>query len=242
MDENIKKYIFKFIHIFGILIGVSIVIILIFVVFCVHSGTVIDINDHKFNDLLSSHKMPYLYLDICGYDFTGPTKGNYNIIYGEITCDGMHAVVNLASKNNIKTFYDFGCGVGKSLVMATLIYFDKAIGVEIVESRYNQALDVYKKLPKTLQRKIEIYNMDMFDFKIKEKTSVLVFASNLLWTNETNNAFFTKFLRELPSRSIIVSSRLSDDDKNNKYIYSTETMLVPMSWESRTDCYVTTVV
>lgn len=241
MDDNIKKYVYKFINIFGILIGISILIILIFVVFCVHSGSVIDITDHKFNDLLSVNKMPYLYLDICGYDFTGPTKGNYNIIYGEITCEGMQAIVTLAKKHDIRTFFDFGCGVGKSLVMASLMHFDKAIGVEIVESRYNQAVDVYKRLPKTLQKKIEIHHMDMFNYKVKETRPVIVFASNLLWTTETNTAFFNKFLRELPSQSIIISSRVSDSEENNKYIYSTEMILVPMSWESRTECYVTTV-
>ena len=241
MHENIKKYLYKFIHIFGILIGISIVIILIFVVFCVHSGTAIDVTDHKFNELLVTNNMPHLYLDICGYDFTGPTKGNYNIIYGEITCDGMQAIINLANKNGIRSFYDFGCGVGKSLVMATLMYFDKAIGVEIVESRYNQAMDVYKRLPKTLQMKIEIYNMDMFNFKVKDTQPVLVFASNLLWTEETNKAFFDKFLKELPSKSIIVSSRVSISEENNKYIYSSEMMLVPMSWERKTECYVITV-
>ena len=51
-------------------------------------------------------------------------------MYQEITLDGIEGIFGCCKNMHVKTFYDLGCGEGKTLIYATLMHNCKSIGIE----------------------------------------------------------------------------------------------------------------
>jgi SAM-dependent methyltransferase len=162
----------------------------------------------------------------------------YNLIYGELTSDGMKSIIEFLNSKKIEknTFIDLGCGNGKTLVYAILYGFKEARGAEIVEVRYKYAEEKKKVLDKSIADKIKLTHSDIFDLEplYFPKQSV-IFISNLLYHEETNNQLF-KFLSDtVPDDTIIIMSKIQNNLYKLKVI---KELNVPMSWSYESICYV----
>lgn len=164
----------------------------------------------------------------------------YNLTYGELTGEGMGKIVKFLESANVKpnntTFIDLGCGNGKTLAYATVYGFKQARGAEIVEARYEYAERKRKELEQRMRDRISISKSDIFKLPSAyfPKGSV-IFISNLLFPEETNQQLI-KFLSEtIPSDTIIILSKIPTNLYKLKLI---EKMHVPMSWSYNSECYI----
>jgi SAM-dependent methyltransferase len=182
--------------------------------------------DQDFQDLLRNNDIS---LDIFGR-YSGYTLGalfKASTGYGEVTVKGMQAIYDMARRHHIRTFYDIGCGIGKSLLMALLLGFERAVGVEIVNERVDIARQMQAKLPTSLKTAMTISQGDWAtELKIPENTPIMIFVSNLLWSEEESRRLFQFLAKTTPRGSIIISSVYYATDGLEKI----DTLLVPMSW------------
>ena len=229
-----------FIYIF---VGTLAVILLYLFIYFKTTSNLID--DPVFRLLLEKHGLESIYQNKSGYFLLDKKIGKYDTGYGEITCVGMESICDVMNHNEIDIkdtiFIDFGCGIGKSLVMAKLLGFKKAVGVEIVRQRCNIASSVIKNLPDALRYDIEVYNADMLKFSLEpvldgSTKPVVIFASNLLWSPDVTKDFYAKYMRETPEGSMIVASRFFIHPGDEKFIVSKNEYSVPMSWSKFDTC------
>ena len=162
----------------------------------------------------------------------------YNLTYGELTSEGMKKIIDYLESNNIKknTFIDLGCGNGKTLAYATVYGFKQARGTEIVEARYEYAEKKRKELEQRMRVRINISKSDIFKLPpVYFPKGSVVFISNLLFPEETNQQLI-KFLSEtIQSDTIIILSKIP----NNLYkLRLIEKLHVPMSWSYNSECYI----
>ena len=162
----------------------------------------------------------------------------YNLTYGELTSEGMKKIIDYLESNNIKknTFIDLGCGNGKTLAYATVYGFKQARGAEIVEARYEYAEKKRKELEQRMRDRINISKSDIFKLPpVYFPKGSVVFISNLLFPEETNQQLI-KFLSEtIQSDTIIILSKIP----NNLYkLRLIEKLHVPMSWSYNSECYI----
>ena len=226
-----------------------IVCIVITVLFYVYSWiTGFELDDKKFNNLLKKNDIEYIYNGVDGFLDLNFGRGTG---YGEIKYHGMDMLCKLLIDKNIDVretvFIDCGSGVGKALVMAILLGYRRVVGVEIVKNRHKMALTVYDRLPSNLRSLISIYNEDILTFSLEELLAenknkpIVVFTSNLLWPVDITRQLYSKFLKVLPSNSLIVSSIYRVNPEDEIYISSTEDYEVEMSWNRNNKCKVTVV-
>lgn len=217
------------------MLKIIIFILLLWLVLCIYFLFTKNDTEHLIN-------IDNIYQDLSGY--TSSKHDTYNLTYGEITLDGMNNIVKYLDDNNIRKdiFIDLGCGIGKSLMMARMKGFNKCIGIELVKERFDNAIIAYNRLDKKDQEGIEIYNNDLFEeSRIKEldkNISVVVFVSNLLFNNDINNKMFTYLSEILPKNSLIIVSK-KPMNENIKYITELQ---VPMSWMSKSICYIYQII
>jgi cyclopropane fatty-acyl-phospholipid synthase-like methyltransferase len=224
------NFIYIFLSIIFIILSVCVVCFLIYA----HVYGV----DYEFETMLDKNGISNIYKDYCGYiNFSDKYSTKYSTEYGEIQYKGMQNIYKIAKKNDISTFYDIGCGVGKSLIMAAILGYKKAIGIELVDARYNKACVVLNRCSPKIRNKIEIYNGDMMEFDrvFEERKPIIIFASNLTWPKEITKQFFKKYSNNLPKGSIIVSSLFNcykeDEDK-----FTRRKIKIPMSWDYNSIC------
>ena len=229
-----------------IFISTIAVILLYFFIYFKTTTNLLD--DPVLKLLLEKHRLDGLFANKSGYFLLERKIGKYDTGYGEITCVGMESICDVLKYNKIDIaetiFFDFGCGVGKAIVMAKLLGFKKAIGVEIVKERYDCAMGVLDRLPSDIQQDIEVYNADMLKFALQpildknnnNNKPVAIFASNLLWSPKVTKDFLAKYMRETPEGSMIVSSLFFIHPGDEKFILSKNEYNVPMSWSKHDMC------
>lgn len=169
------------------------------------------------------------------------SKGDqYNLTYGELTSKGMGQIVKYLEAKGVKpketTFIDLGCGNGKTLAYAAVYGFKQARGAEIVEARYDYAERKRAQLEERMRERIRLTNSDMFNLpKNYFPTKSVVFVSNLVFPDETNQKLI-QFLSEItPAETIIIVSKVPNNLYKLKLI---EKINVPMSWATNSECYV----
>ena len=164
--------------------------------------------------------------------------------YGEVLCRGMKTLKAIADSYNITTFVDMGSGVGKGVFLAKILGFDKCIGIEYIDVRHKQAVEFWEKLPKEMSRDIELIHGDMYtdiDFKeIADRDKpMMIYASNLVWSNDMNTRFFKKLGRECSPGTIIVTSKDSPDSSDSPHnIEMIRESTIAMSWDGRSKIYI----
>ena len=164
-------------------------------------------------------------------------SGN-NLTYGELTYQGIDNIGKYIELKDLQknTFIDLGSGNGRTLAYAILNGFKAAKGTEIVEERHKYAMEMRDKLDDYMRDKIRLSKSDLFRLDPSYfPTGSVVFISNLVFSEETNQKLI-KFLSETtPSETIIILSALPKDLYNFKVI---ETIDTPMSWSKNSQCYV----
>ena len=156
-------------------------------------------------------------------------NSEYNYTYGEIEPNAMRNIYNYCrNKNsNIHTFYDLGCGIGKSLIMARELGFKNINGIEIVKERYEIGEKVISQYNQDKKANISYINGDMFDYPLDNFEPVCIFVSNLLFTPEINKKLVEKVEKEAKSGSLLfVSKELPESNRIKKI----DVIASPMSW------------
>jgi len=172
-------------------------------------------------------------------------KGDqYNLTYGELTPEGMDNIIKYLENKNIKpknyTFIDLGCGNGKTLAYAIIYGFKDALGTEIVESRYEYAIQKKQLLESGIlankKNRIFISNLDIFDLPNNYfPLNSIIFISNLLFPEETSSKIM-KFLSTCVAKNtIVIISKLPNDLGKFSVI---DQIQAPMSWSKESTCYI----
>lgn len=193
--------------------------------------------DYEYEKMLKRHNLPINIIErYSGFTLESRMlSSNYATGYGEITGKAMIEIENLATEFQMDTFYDIGCGTGKALLLAVLVGFKKAVGIEIVPERYNIAIKMMNMLPFNMRQKLDVRLGDYNKLVMNENKPVLIFVSNLLWSADSNDDLF-KYLFKAPIGSLIVISTVPDRTPQGfKRLKSIKT---PMSWYHRSECHV----
>lgn len=164
----------------------------------------------------------------------------YNLTYGELTGEGMDKIVKYLESKNINpsnsTFIDLGCGNGKTLAYAAVYGFKQARGAEIVEARYEYAERKRAQLEERMRERIAITKSDIFSLPKKYfPSNSVVFVSNLLFPEQTNQELINYLSANTPADTIIIVSKIPPNLYKLKLI---EKIHVPMSWAANSECYV----
>jgi len=143
-------------------------------------------------------------------------KDGYATTYGEMNYEGIELLNNkLNFDNKIKYFIDFGSGRGKlPLYMANFVY--NSIGIELVVERHNDAIKLKNILSKNFEKitdKVELINCDMFKYlecvkKNNFNGGVLIWISNLCFSQELTKKLFDELVIHMPKHTIIASSKI----------------------------------
>jgi hypothetical protein len=174
----------------------------------------------------------------------GLDYGNNHITYGEITYEGIEEVIKkmkeIVDVNKYKNFVDIGSGNGKyPLYMAGLNNIKKSIGIEIVKIRHKKAEELKETLKEEKEiEKVKFINDDFRKVNLKTETNgeiSIVFISNLCFNEEMNEELYKKLIDELPTESIIISSKKANIIKDKKTIE----IICQMSWNLDSTVYLT---
>ena len=130
----------------------------------------------------------------------------YNLTYGELTSDGLKTMLSGIDTEN-KVFYDLGSGKGSVVINAINNFknLKKAVGIEIVKDRHNDAIKRREK--EDLKDKIEFIEEDIFSDKVSLKDADIIYISNLCFNEEMNNNIAKKIDNEVKSGTIVFTSR-----------------------------------
>jgi tRNA G46 methylase TrmB len=161
------------------------------------------------------------------------------ITYGEITYEGMDNLYENLNLKNVNCFIDIGSGRGKlCFYMATKPNIKHVLGIEIVEERHNDALEIMKKIDENEMSKIDLVNDDIFNlnFNMYSHLNTCIYLSNLCFTESITNKIFQKIHDEFPKGTIICFSKKSDFVV--KLFTFVEIIKVSMSWDSDSSIYI----
>ena len=177
-------------------------------------------------------------------------NSGYKTIYGEMDYAAIEKFnEKFNSTGNIKYFIDFGSGRGKlPLFMGDKV--NKSVGIELVTERYNDAIILKENLSKKfseITNKVELINGDMFDYlKSVNKTTfsgpVLIWISNLCFSEHITKKLFDELIVKMPTGSIIGSSKIPNEISSGiePIILAGNTddkLIVPMSWSKQSAIY-----
>lgn len=181
----------------------------------------------------------------CDKQTNQQTYAQHRITYGEMEYEGidiLHAFVQNI-RPNIDTFIDIGSGRGKlCMYMASKPEINRCLGVELVESRHNDAIHLKQKLASDYANKVEFVNSDIFNIDFAsygfQRERVFIWFSNLCFDPEITDKIFEKLKRELPVGTVIACSNPLNQDVVDGYRLL-DTTKIPMSWnkESRVNVY-----
>lgn len=138
-------------------------------------------------------------------------------VYGEIEFESFIALLSLIGLQPESIFYDLGCGTGKTVLAAAMVYpIKNSIGVELLPELYNCAcmqaqklakLDIYRQQA----QKIEIIQGDFLEANLSNATDIFINSSSLF--NPTWQKLCLK-LESLPQiKTVITTSKPLLSDK-----------------------------
>ncbi len=163
----------------------------------------------------------------------------YNTLYGEMDYAGISKINQIYK--DIQHFVDIGSGRGKlCLYMAHNINIKSSIGIEIVEERHKDAIELKQELTtefSTYTDKVEFIKADIFEVSIKDrlKGKTLVWFSNIAFEQEQSDNVIIKLIGELPKKSIIICNR--QFSINHEQLNLLQEIVVVQSWNSESTVY-----
>ena len=229
---------------FKIFTGLIFIIIIIFIVY--YFSIIDKLNNLKKLTKIPKHKPPVNIDDIeILYDTksfitveNNKINNKYNLTYGELTFIGMKNISEYCDRKGIpkENFIDLGCGNGRTLAYAVYNGFENAKGTEIVDDRYKYAINAREKMDDYMKNKIELSHGDIFDLNSEYfPPNSVIFISNLLYPKKTNQELIKHLNNITPKGVIIIISKLPNNLYDFKLI---EQLNIPMSWESKSKCYI----
>ena len=139
---------------------------------------------------------------------------NDQITYGEMNYNGieiLYKYLNNKYKNNkLSIFLDVGSGRGKlCMYMGSYQKIKKSIGIELVEERHQNAVELLNKLPKKYSKNVELFNGNILN---KDLTKIIteptfIWWSNLCFDSDKIEEIYAKLKSEIPSKSILCCSK-----------------------------------
>ena len=131
-----------------------------------------------------------------------------NLTYGELTEEGLKTLLSNLDIDN-KIFYDLGSGKGEVVINAIKNYpsLNKAIGIELVEERHQEAEVKKKKLSNNLRNKVNFINGDLISNNLKIDNADFIYISNLCFNDKLNEKIAKKINDESKSGTLIFSSK-----------------------------------
>jgi SAM-dependent methyltransferase len=185
--------------------------------------------------------MNRIYKDICGFNI--PKRDELKIrkskgspIYGEINHQSINKLLDYLKLSPHDVFFDLGSGVGK-VVLHTALFspVKKAVGIELSEARYNEALLARKNAKiwePTINKRCKFINADLMTVNLSSAT--------VIYTCST--AFSMNFMRKIVARLrllkqdfVLVTLQDLPDERHFELI---ETLGLDMSWIRKTPVYI----
>lgn len=169
--------------------------------------------------------------------------------YGEIThlgsrqlfhCFNLSSKSTESSKDDIHTFFDLGCGVGKLLVQAYLELpsLSKIVGIEISKDRYDIAVNTWKELQNDAQHfrtniigasnvDLEIYLGDLYNLDISSATHIYV--ASLCFTDNMMDKLAEKIIGDGKNVQSVATLK-AFPEKYHQNLGSPSISYIEMSW------------
>jgi hypothetical protein len=178
-------------------------------------------------------------------------QSDRNFTYGEMTYEGIETLNNILNIA-FNCFIDIGSGRGKlPLWYAGLSGVKKTIGIEIVEERHNDALKLKSDLDEfnDITSKVDLICDDIFNIDLSylhdSDLKILIWISNLCFSQELTDRIFNKLVIELPSGTIIACSKevsLSLPKIQKYYINNNNIIDIKMTWSDKSQVYLYSIV
>ena len=162
----------------------------------------------------------------------GISHKKYNTTYGEIMCNSIDNIFNNISFNKNDVVYDLGSGGGKLLIYIYLKYKLDCVGIEIIKTRHDTAIEIFKKYKNDKKKNmIEFLHDDFFNIDFSKGT--IFYICNTMWDNDMNNKILNKILNESNMKYIMLAKSCSHD-KLKLY----KTISVDWSWGKNSNLYI----
>lgn len=204
---------------------------------------------------------PRVVFDKNNKDINENNDKRINYTYGEMEYDGIKILLDHIKNTfnidkGIRFFYDIGSGRGKlPIIIACLDSIIKSIGIEIVEERHNDALQLLDSLKDKYDflSKVNLINNDFNKLNLYEEISneynlvsddnnifILIWISNLCFNSELNDELFIKLITEFPKNTIICCSKAPSKTISieNKTLINKGTIQTIMSWNRNSDVHI----
>jgi hypothetical protein len=188
------------------------------------------------------NKLEKLYPNIV-FDRDNLSDGNSlnNTTYGEMNYEGIDIInKKLNISNSFNTFIDIGSGRGKLVLWYGMEPgITKSIGIELVESRHKDAIELKEKLSDAkLSKTVEFINGDFMNIKfssmLNPDSKVLIWMSNLCFPPSITDKIFGKIANEFSKDTIICCSKITSEPK----VSLIDEINIPMSWTKNSTVYV----
>jgi len=166
----------------------------------------------------------------------------HSITYGEMEYDGLDMLLKELS-DDFNYFIDIGSGRGKlPMYMAKNDNIEKAVGIELVAERHDDAVVLKEQLKDYNQvNKVELINEDVLKLdltKYNDKKS-LVWISNLCMGEEITDKIYEKIINELAPGSIITSTRVYNSYPKLREIKKVD---IPMTWNNKSSVTISEII
>ena len=145
----------------------------------------------------------------------------YRLTYGETTWFGIDAMLKRVGARPEDVFYDLGCGTGRNVFFAGLVYDMKAVGVDLLSSFIDYATQTAQQ---NQLEKIHFVQQNIFETPLHEASIVFVTAN--CYDQETM-PMLVKRLEDLKPGSHLISTHRSIPSSRLKV---TGTQKLPFSW------------
>ena len=183
-------------------------------------------------------------------------SGETTETYGEMEYIGIEKLNHIINPTNqLRYFIDIGSGRGKlPCWFAGIDGIIKSIGIEIVNSRHLDGLELVKNLSKkflNITNKIELEFGSVQNYNLGQMVSnnpdTLIWISNLCFGEELTNLIFTQILNQMPKGTKICCSKkpvnINDSNTVNKLKINLDILHIQMSWWSNlSDVYVCEII
>lgn len=154
----------------------------------------------------------------------------YNTTYGEMEISGIEKLYNhLKPMNSFDCFMDLGSGKGKiCMYMAKQPDIKQVVGIELVDERHEEALQLMKTLKPEDAQKVSLQLNDIFKVSLKKykDMNTFIWISSLCFPQDVVNNIFKKIKKELKEGTIICCSK-TPTVNIGKLI---GTLTVPQTW------------
>lgn len=137
---------------------------------------------------LSQHQLHFkkLYQNVCGFILSKQAreKGDaFEYVYGEIEFIPFIALLSLVNPDEKTIFYDLGCGTGKAVIAAAMVYpIQKSVGIELFPELYHCACEQRKQLATTANYLTAANNIE---FILADFLTVDLNPATLIFINST---------------------------------------------------------